>query len=147
MKEIYSEIQIKGSPALIWKVFTECEKYPEWNPFIKSLDGNIKKGKFIEVFIQPPDMKGMTFKSKIISYDEYKELSWKGSFIIPGLFDGTHTFKLESVDDEHTNFIQKEEFKGLFLPFFKRDMHEKTEKGFELMNEALKKLVEEQGTQ
>ena len=36
-KMVYTEIRINASIDKVWNVFTEFEKYPEWNPFIKSL--------------------------------------------------------------------------------------------------------------
>ena len=37
MKEIKTEIIINSKPEKVWNILTNFEKYPEWNPFIKSI--------------------------------------------------------------------------------------------------------------
>jgi hypothetical protein len=37
-----TEIDITGSSALVWKVLTRFEKYPEWNPFIHRATGELR---------------------------------------------------------------------------------------------------------
>ncbi|WP_258862560.1 hypothetical protein [Sphingobacterium spiritivorum] len=44
-KEIITHIRIQATPLKIWSVFTEFAQYPQWNPFIKSLYGDVRVGK------------------------------------------------------------------------------------------------------
>ena len=39
MKEIYTEIEINASANIIWRIITDFEGYPHWNPFIKEISG------------------------------------------------------------------------------------------------------------
>lgn len=36
-KEIKTEIVINASPEKIWAILKDFDKYPAWNPFIKSV--------------------------------------------------------------------------------------------------------------
>ena len=72
-KEIKTQIVIKANPEKVWAVLTNFEKYPEWNPFIKSLKGSVKIGSKIIVRLEPPEAKGMTFKPKVLAFDSQKE--------------------------------------------------------------------------
>ena len=45
MKEIYTEEIIKAPVSNIWEILTNKEKLPGWNPFIKSLKGDLQPGK------------------------------------------------------------------------------------------------------
>ena len=78
-KEIKTEIVIQAAPETIWKILTDFENYPQWNPFIVSVTGEAEKGNKIVVNIKPPDRKGMIFKPIILTKIKDKELSWQGN--------------------------------------------------------------------
>ena len=42
--EIETKIRINASPKQVWDVLIDFERYPEWNPFIKSIKGIAIKG-------------------------------------------------------------------------------------------------------
>lgn len=138
-KEIKTEIHINASPEKVWAIFSDFESYPQWNPFIKSLTGEVKVGGRIVARIQPPDSRVMTFKPTILTYEEGKELSWLGKLFISGLFDGLHKFEFIKNTDGSTTFKHSEVFKGLLLGLLNL---ENTKKGFEAMNVKLKNLAE-----
>lgn len=142
-KIVYTEIRIKASAQKIWKIFTDFEKYPEWNPFIKSLKGKPKQGVSIEVMIQAPGKKVMLFKPKVLQFEKEKEFRWIGKFILPGLFDGEHTFLIKDNMDETCTFTQYERFRGVLVPMLKSMLDKNTRQGFEEMNEALRKRCEQ----
>jgi len=139
MKKISTVIYIDASPKKVWDIFTDFVNYPSWNPFILNLKGEVKRGKTINVSIQPPSSMKMSFSPKILIYSE-NELRWVGKFLLKGLFDGEHCFTLEDLGGR-TRFIQEETFKGLLVPLFSKTL-KKTKTGFELMNIALKERAE-----
>jgi hypothetical protein len=141
-KEIRSEIIINATPDKVWKVLTDFSAYPGWNPFLKWLKGSVAIKNKIEVRIEPPGASGMTFKPRVLKFDTNKEFRWLGHLIIPGLFDGEHIFELTDNEDGTTTFVQRERFKGILIPLFKKMLDVNTKQGFELMNKALKELVE-----
>lgn len=140
-KEIKKEIVIQATPQKVWKILTDFENYPNWNPFITSISGDIQTGYRITVNISPPNGSSMTFKPKVLTIIENKELSWIGSVLFKGLFDGQHKFALIDNGNGTTTFIQSEEFKGIFVWLFNP---EKTKNGFNAMNQKLKELAEKQ---
>jgi len=89
-KEIKTEIIIRSTPEKIWAILTDFEKYPDWNPFIRSITGTVEEGEKITVNIAPPKNKAMTFKPIILTKTENRELRWLGSILFKGLFDGEH---------------------------------------------------------
>jgi hypothetical protein len=141
-KLIYTEIRINAPVKKVWSIFTDFEKYPEWNPFIKSLkESPIERGK-IKVFLQPPGKRGMHFEPKVLKFENEKEFRWIGKLFIPRIFDGEHTFILKDNKDGTCTFMQYERFRGLLVPFMKNMLENNTKNGFELMNKALKKRCE-----
>jgi hypothetical protein len=141
-KEIKTEILIHATPEKVWSILTNFDNYPNWNPFIKSINGEVKVGNKITARIEPPEANGMTFNPKILTFETNKELSWLGHLIIPGLFDGNHKFELIDNKNGTTTFIQSENFKGILLPLLKNQLDNNTKKGFVEMNKKLKELAE-----
>ena len=141
MRQIETEILINAKPNKIWQILTDFEKYPDWNPFIQSIEGEKSVGNRLRVFLKPPDNKGMIFKPLILEWEPEKEFRWKGKLGISGIFDGEHYFILEESPDNQTKFIHGEKFSGILVPLVGK-MLEKTKDGFNLMNEAIKKECE-----
>jgi hypothetical protein len=140
--EIKTEITITATPEKVWEILTNFNEYPNWNPFIKSIKGQAVVGKKIIARIEPPEAKEMTFKPKILTFVENKELSWLGHLLFPGLFDGKHKFELIDNGNGTTTFKQSEIFRGVLVPFFKKQLKNNTKNGFIEMNEKLKELAE-----
>ncbi|MCZ4408388.1 SRPBCC domain-containing protein [Cryomorphaceae bacterium 1068] len=136
-KELFTSIQIKASKELVWKVLTDFDKYPEWNPLITSLKGEVAAGKRITAKVA-----GTTFKPEVLVFEENIELKWLGHLWIKGLFDGEHRFLLTENKDG-VCFEQSEKFGGILVPLFAKSLDGKIKTGFEEMNIALKRRVEE----
>jgi hypothetical protein len=143
MKNIQTEILILADTAKVWDVLMNFDSYPKWNPFITSISGERKLGNRLTVSINPPGGKGMTFKPNILTLEANKEFRWKGKLGINGIFDGEHYFILESVDKDITKFIHGEKISGLLVTLVGK-MLDKTQKGFQLMNESIKKECEKE---
>ncbi len=141
MKNTQTEILINTDITKVWDVLMNFDSYPKWNPFITSISGEPKLGNRLTVSINPPGGKGMTFKPTILSLESNKEFRWKGKLGINGIFDGEHYFILEFLENDKTKFIHGEKFSGLLVPLVGK-MLDKTKKGFQLMNEAIKNECE-----
>jgi hypothetical protein len=141
-KDIKTEILIQASPEKVWSILSDFDNYNKWNPFIKSIKGQVAVGNKISVRIEPPESKGMTFKPKVLTFETDKKLRWIGHFLFTGLFDGEHTFQLIDNGNGTTTFKQSEHFKGILVPLFKKSL-KNTEKGFNLMNQKLKEMAEQ----
>ncbi len=144
MKEIRTEILINATPDKVWKVLTNFNDYPNWNPFLRWLTGDVAVNKKIIVRIAPPGSNAMTFKPTILKFDTNKELRWLGHLLIPGLFDGEHIFELIDNQNGTTTFIQREQFSGILMPLFKKMLEVNTKQGYEEMNLKLKEKAEQQ---
>lgn len=145
MKTIETNIDIAASRDRVWTTLTDLKKFPEWNPFITSIEGDLEQGSRLLVTISPPGRKAMIFKPYLIEVEAGMKLSWLGHFLVPGLFDGRHEFIIAGVSAGKLQFIHREEFTGLLVPLFWGSMEQPTKTGFESMNEALKKRAETAG--
>lgn len=141
-KEIRTKILIAASPEKVWSILTDFKNYPNWNPFIKSLTGEVAVGKTIVAKLSPPNSSAMTFKPKVLVFDKNKEFCWLGNLFFRGLFDGEHKFELKDNQDGTTTLIQSEKFSGILVPFLAKMLDTNTVEGFKLMNQKLKELAE-----
>ena len=142
MRELRREIDIDAPPSAVWAVLTNTDSYSDWNPFIRRVSGDLRKGGKLEVRIEPPGGRAMTFKPTVLNVENERELRWLGRFLVRGLFDGEHIFRLEALDDGRTRFTQAERFSGILVRAFRTTL-DKTELGFEHMNTALKAQAED----
>jgi hypothetical protein len=142
MKEIHTEIEIKASAEKVWRVLIDLAAYPEWNPFVRRVEGEVRVGAHLHVYIQPSGFKGMSFRPTVLLAEPNRELRWLGRLWLPGLFDGEHSFVIEPLDEGRVRFIQRERFKGLLLPFLSKMLNGHISRGFDEMNRALKLRAE-----
>lgn len=141
MKHIQTDITIATDSKTAWKVLTNFQDYPNWNPFIKSISGEVKKGAKLEIEIKPPNRKPMTFKPTLLRVDSEKELRWLGSGPVKGLFDGQHYFKIIEQEDDTIKFEHGEIFTGILVGLMPKLLVD-TKLGFEQMNNAFKEVCE-----
>jgi hypothetical protein len=142
MRTIETEITIQGTPERVWSVLTGFADYPQWNPFVREISGSPTEGERLRVRIEPPGGSAMTFTPMVKVASAGRELRWLGNLLVPGLFDGEHRFEIEARGDGTVRFRQAEEFRGLLVPLLPSAMYEKTARGFDAMNRALKERVE-----
>lgn len=142
MRELRTEIEIAAPPERVWEVVSDFDAYPEWNPFIRSIEGDAEVGSRLSVRIEPPGARGMTFKPTVRAVEPARELRWLGRLLLPGLFDGEHRLAIEPLDGGRSRFVQSERFNGLLVGLFGKTLAA-TERGFEEMNTALKRRAEE----
>ncbi|MGD0462120.1 MAG: SRPBCC domain-containing protein [Tepidisphaeraceae bacterium] len=142
MKQIDTEISIDAPANRIWTILTDFAHFQDWNPFITHIEGQPQRGARLTVTIQPPDSKAMRFRPVVLKAEPGQELRWLGHLLLPGLFDGEHVFSIEPTGEKKVLFRQSEQFGGLLVPLLWGKMGDKTRRGFEAMNEAIKQIAE-----
>jgi hypothetical protein len=142
MHQIETEIDIAATAQRVWSILTDFTAYPEWNPFIRSIEGVLGKGQRLKVAIQPEGARAMTFRPIVLAAVADHEFRWCGRFVLPGIFDGEHYFHMLPGAPGSVRFVQGEKFSGLLVGFAKAGLDSKTKAGFIAMNQALKARAE-----
>jgi len=142
MKELRSQIEIEATAERVWQVLTDFAAYPEWNPFIRRVNGQPEVEEQLVVRMKPSGTRGMTFRPTVMKAEPNRQLRWLGHLLVPGIFDGEHIFEIEELGSERVLFIQREVFKGLLVPLLARSLDRDTQRGFEEMNRALRERAE-----
>lgn len=145
MTEINTDIVIDAPASAIWQTLIDFAGHSDWNPFITNIQGVCELGRRLSVTVQPAHGKAMHFKPQVIAVLPGQELRWRGRFLVPGLFDGEHHFKLLPLGEGRTRFIHGELFSGWLLPFLRTTLMRSIQPSFEAMNHALKLRMERTG--
>jgi hypothetical protein len=139
---LQTEVVIDAPAERVWSVLMDFAAYPEWNPFIRSIEGRAEVGQTLRFFAQPVASKGMRFRPTVLLVEKNRELRWKGNALLPILFEGEHYFKLRRHPEGGVLFEHGELFSGLLVPFLRGSLDGGVKQGFAAMNLALKRKAE-----
>ena len=118
MKTYSATTEINASPETVWGILTDSSKFTEWDPGMKSIEGNIAPGEKLTIYahIAP----NRAFKVTVSEFEPNRKMVWSSGMPM-GLFKGARTFTL-TPKGEGTEFTTREEFSGLLLPIFGRSI-------------------------
>ncbi|GAA6208008.1 SRPBCC domain-containing protein [Cognatishimia sp. WU-CL00825] len=139
---ISTQVEISAPVDAVWRTLTQGDAYPEWNPFVKHLSGDLVVGSHLDVLIQPEGGKAMRFRPEVLAADQNSELRWVGKLGFRGVFDGEHYFLLEETPEGTTVLRHGETFRGLLAYPLLALIRQDTLDGFVRMNQALKQRAE-----
>ena len=107
-----SEIEIAAAPETVWDVLTTIDRWPTWNPDIKSMsmEGDVAAGSVFRWKAGPG-----TITSTIRRVEPPRLIAWTGkTFSI----DAIHVYRLEARDGK--TFVRTEEsYEGLVARLFR----------------------------
>ena len=78
---LITTVTIEATPEQVWKVLTDFEKYPEWNPFVKKLTGRVAVGNRISI-----ELPGMNFKPVVLKFEKTRGISMVGKIVVQRAF-------------------------------------------------------------
>jgi hypothetical protein len=81
----------------------------------------------------------------VLDADPGRRLRWLGRILVPGLFDGAHSFTIRPTGPGRVRLTKQEEFRGLLAPLLLAMITKPTLASFHQMNQALKARVEQCG--
>jgi hypothetical protein len=142
-RRVANSIVIAAQPERVWQVLTDFGRYGDWNPFIRAASGDLALGGRLQITILPPGGAPMKFKPVVTALRPQQLLCWKGRLFFPGLFDGDHQFRLTSTSNG-TALQHEERFTGILPALMGDEAFARIERGFTLMNEALRQRAEVQ---
>jgi hypothetical protein len=141
-RTIRSAIEIRAPIETVWRVLTDFAAYPEWNPHIRRVQGEVAAGAHIAIHSQPPGGRVIVMRPEVTKFDPPNELRWRATFIAGRMFAGEHGFKLEATGPDRVRFVQDETFSGLLVPLYGRLRLARTRIGFDEVNQALRDRAE-----
>jgi hypothetical protein len=141
-KQLRTQITIDATPERVWQVLTDFDAYPQWNPFMTQVSGTPARGERLTIHMQPEGGRAMTFRPTVREAVPQRQLRWLGHLLVPGIFDGEHSFTIEPQDGGGVRLVQQEDFRGVLVPLLAKSLDRRTLPAFERMNQALKQRAE-----
>lgn len=137
MKTYSAEITINASSEKIWEILTNASGYPEWDESIERIEGKMEFGEKVTFLTK---VSSQAFPVKVTVFEPGDKIVFTGGMPL-GLFKSERTHKLTTIEDGKTKFHTQENFSGLLLPLFGKNIPDLTE-NFQGFVAALKKQAE-----
>ncbi len=142
MPTIKSAVDIATSAEIVWRVLTDFNAYPHWNPFLISVYGPPVPGQRLKIRARYPRGRTAAFTARVVKSIPAAELRWRRRRVIEGIFDREQAFFIVPNGIKGVRFIQREHFSGLLVSLIMPFIADKTHKAFSMMNLALKRTAE-----
>ena len=131
---VEKETEIRADPESVWTILTDVERWPGWNPDIKSakLDGDLTKGSQFR-WKQGPS----SITSTVEDLDQPRLISWSGKALGA---QARHVWRLESTSTG-TRVSTQESMSGLVPSLLRGPMRGSLEKSLDAWLRELAKTA------
>jgi len=120
VKAVYrSTLPIAASAETVWEVLTEFERYPEWNPSLPSINGELRPGNTVSLTLGMPGRPAPKVKAKFGDVSPGRRLTWHGNVGADWLFAGDRDFRIDSQPDGTVLFTHVEDVHCVLFPLFR----------------------------
>jgi hypothetical protein len=140
VKEFSVSRVVSASPERLWGILTDAGAYPEWEPGMARIEGQIADGGSITLHVK---YSTRAFPLKVGDWAPNRGMTWSSGMPL-GLFKGERRFTLEPNGDGTTTFTMREQFTGLMSPLIVRSIPD-LQPMFEQFADGLKKRAESAG--
>lgn len=139
-RTVHTKIVLDTEQKNAWNVLVDFNRYKEWNPFIKSIEGELIVGNRLDVVLKQNSSNDFKISPTLTNVVDGENFSWRGHLGVPYIFTGEHSFSLDYNENKELVLTHSERFQGLLVwPMF--SIINSTQDSFKSMNEALKKRL------
>ena len=142
--QVYTEIEIHATREQVWSVLTDFEKLSDWSSSFQNLivEGSFETGvKATSYYKSPIPGHELKFEHHLIEVVQGVSFGWSDPLGFAGMTDH-HIFKLETLDNGHTKFVQTDGVTGGASRFLGHLVANNMEGQYRKFNQELKARVE-----
>ncbi len=139
MKLLRSSRVLPANQALAWKVLSDIERWPEWNPTIPKVEGRLALDARVRAWFAL-GARRVSFPAQVFWVDAPHGFAWRGG--PSGIFRGEHHFELHPINETSCRIDHWERFTGLATPLMPDLIRRRVERSYERMNDALARELE-----
>jgi len=133
---------IGASADTVWDVLTDFGGYPEWNPSLPSISGELRPGSSVSLTLAMPGRPSLKVKARLGDVEPGRRLTWHGNAGADWLFAGTREFLIDAEPDGTVRFTHVEDVRGVLFPLFRAVMGSAIQGHHDALNAALTKRAE-----
>jgi len=136
-------IAIHAEPDRVWQVLTEFSAYPDWNPYLKRVTGELGIKRKLKIEMQLQTGHPYLAKPRVLEIENESKLTFRSRLYFPGFYDVTHFFVVLPTTKHRTELTYTQEWKGKVAQGLYKKMGKETEDAILAMLKALKKRVQQ----
>lgn len=140
MTRITASIEIAAPASAVWKVLMDWTLYGDWNPTLRAIAGQARKGAKITVSIASP-VGTLAIPAVVTRLVINSGVTWHSEMRLPGIFDRDHIIEL-APDPAGVRITQTQTFSGILSRGASLVATGTVRDGLVKMNAALKERVE-----
>ena len=133
---------IDASADAVWDVLTDFERYPEWNPSVPSISGEVRSGSTVAITLAMPGRPSPKVKATLDDVVPGRRLTWHGNVGADWLFAGSREFLIDPQPDGTVHFTHVEDVSGALFPLFRAAMGSAIQRHHDDLNLALRRRAE-----
>jgi hypothetical protein len=142
VEEIHTTVVIDTPAFVVWNIIADFPKYPEWNPFILKISGELKINSKLEMEIKLANEKIVHDEFVVLDAETEREIAWGGKNG-GNLFGVEHRLAIQPLAYSRVTFLQTVRFGGDIVSLVARNLQPLLGKQLESMNVALKQRAEQ----
>ncbi|MEL6557017.1 MAG: SRPBCC domain-containing protein [Bacteroidota bacterium] len=136
---IHTEIIINAPKDQVWSVLTDFDQMPSWSKTLQKINGQLSNGsKSMVDYIFKGKLRNI--KHSMVGFEEGAQFGWSDT-LVPFSKD-FHIYRVESLADGRTRFIQKDEVKGITAFLVSKMLMKEMMDTYPVFNESLKTVAE-----
>ena len=135
-------LPIAAPAETVWEVLTDFPRYPEWNPSLPSIAGELRSGGTVALTLGMPGRPSPKVKATFDEVVPEHKLTWRGNAGADWLFSGHRVFVIDPQGDRSVLFTHVEDVRGLLFPLFRAVMGSAIQRSHDAFNAALKARTE-----
>lgn len=138
---VTSDVLIAAPPQAVWTILLDFPRYPDWNPFIRRIEGPPEPGGRLDFVFRIHPGLTLSAEGRLHRLEEARALSWTGHAGDPRLLSVEHWFVLDP-QGAGTRLVQGENFFGAGASGWTYLFARLLRRAYDDMNQALKALAE-----
>lgn len=138
MRTIRTATSVDAPADTVWGVLTDFERYPEWNPFLVSVETRLVAGAPVAMRVRLGGRE-LALDARMLAVAPGREFRWAGPIARwkGVVFRGEHFFGVEPGGPASCRFLHGEDFGGVSLPLLGGWMQRTLVPAYHAMNQAL----------
>lgn len=133
-----------GAPSdVVWRVLSDFARYPEWNPSIPSITGDLEVGGTVSLTLAMPGRPSAKVKARLTEVVQQRRLRWRGNVGADWLFAGDRDLVIDADGEDAVSFTHVEDVRGVLFPVFRLVMGGAIQRHHDGFNTALRKRAEQ----